>query len=318
MLTIYIPTYNRIKHLRLLLTSLFAELDENPSITGNVTIKIFNNNSTDSTETYLNSLVRKNVFVFNRINNIGGDANICDGVNNCDTEFLWILGDDDIPYRGLLTKIVHCLGHQKPDLLYLPAIWCLDIFEKPVSFVASDLVIEKKNPEQFIKIVGVRLTFISSFIFSCNHYSLFKIEEAAHAANNTNFTQLAFFGPAILSGKGLFVVDDVVIRATGNSNFQYSLLQSFGVDLPNVVQKIFAINRVLVDSIIKNLLVAFLPSFLYSIRYGSSKSFDKDIPWGNLQAALGNYKAFWIFVYPLKFLPKFLAFPLVVFGRLFR
>ena len=318
MLTIYIPTYNRVKHLQFLLDSLFEEMDENPSVAASVVVKIFNNNSSDETEIYLSSLMRENVLVFNRMDNIGARANVADGVNQCDTEYLWILGDDDIPYKGLLNNIIHSLKNLKPDLLYLPPVWFSDVFEKSMPSVAEDLVVERKNSKQFLEIVGVKLTFISSFVFSFNHYSKFKNDEDLRLAGETDFPHLAFFSPAILSEGALFVVKDVVIRATGNSNFQYSLLQSFGVDLPNIVQKIFAIDRVLVDSIIKNLLVAFLPSFLYSIRYGSSKSFDKDIPWGNLQAVLGNYKAFWIFVYPLKFLPKFLALPLVVLGRFFR
>jgi glycosyltransferase involved in cell wall biosynthesis len=318
MLTIYIPTYNRVKHLQLLLESLFLELDENPSISSCVIIKVFNNRSSDDTEEYLNSIARDNLLVFNRIGNIGARANVADGIHHCDTEYLWILGDDDIPYRGLLAKIVHLLQELKPDLLYLPAVWSANIFEKPMPSVENGLVVEKKNAEQFIKMVGVKLTFISSFVFSFDHYSSLKNNSDVLMARETDFPHLAFFSPAVLSGEALFVINDVVVRATGNSNFQYSLLQSFGVDLPNAVKEIFAINKILSDLFIRNLLVAFLPSFLYSIRFGSSKSFDKDIPWASLRSALGDHKAFWFFVYPLKFLPKFLALPLVVLGRLFR
>ena len=56
MLTIYIPTYNRFKHLQLLLNSLFEDLDENPSVAAKVVVKVFNNNSSDETEKYLKSL----------------------------------------------------------------------------------------------------------------------------------------------------------------------------------------------------------------------------------------------------------------------
>lgn len=318
MLTIYIPTYNRVKHLRFLLKSLFVDLDENPSIAKSVVIKIFNNNSTDDTEEYLKSLQRSNVFVCNRMDNIGARANVADGINQCDTKFLWILGDDDIPYKGLLAKIVNSLENLNPDLLYLPPVWCLDIFEKPMPYVAENLRFEKKDPEQFLRTVGLKLTFISSFVFSMQHYSRFKNDKDVRVARESDFPHFAFFSPAVLSGKALFLTNDVVIRATGNSNFQYSLLYSFGVDLPNVVKKIFSCNTIYVKIIIKNLLVAFFPSFLYSIRYGSSKSFDKDIPWKSLRSALGDYMAFWIFVYPLKFLPKFLALPLVMLGRFFR
>ena len=318
MLTIYIPTYNRLKHLQLLLTSLFVELDERPAIANNVVIKIFNNNSTDETEKYLNTLARANVFVCNRINNIGGDANIADSINHCETEYLWILGDDDIPYKGLLTKIIHYLSLHKPDLLFLPAVWSSDIFEDPMPSIAYDLVAEKQNKIQFIKTVGIKLTFISSFIFSFRHYSSFKNDQDTQLTINTSFGQLAFFRPAILSGGGLYVINRAVIRATGNSNFKYSVIHAFGIDLPNITEKIFVSEKVLADLIIQNLLIAFLPSFIYSIRFKSFKSIEKGIPWESLKSVLSHYNAFWIFVYPLKFLPKFLAFSLVVLGRFFR
>jgi len=318
MLTIYIPTYNRFKHLKLLLTSLFIELDENPSIANNVFIKIFNNSSFDGTQKYLSSIVRNNLYIYNRIDNIGARKNQADAILNCDTDYLWILGDDDIPYHGLLTKIVHGLRNQSPELLYLPPVWYLDVFDKSIPSISSGLIIEKKNPEQFIKLVGTKLTFMSAFVFSFRHYSSFKNNNDVNMARETDFMHLAFYSPAILSGKSLFVMSDVVICATGNSNFQYSMLQVFGIDLPNIVRRIFATKRKLSDLIIKNLIIAYLPSFIYSIKFGSSKSLDKSIPWNSLQEALGRYKLFWVFIFPLKYFPKILAIPIVLFGRFFR
>ena len=318
MLTIYIPTHNRFKYLQLLLSSLFLELDENPLISTNIIIKIFNNRSTDNTEKYLNSIARPNVSVYNRENNIGGNANIADSINNCETEYLWILGDDDIPHRGLLAQIVHYLSNQKPNLLYLPASWCLDVFETPIPSVSNNLYIQNKNPEEFLKIVGAKLTFISSFVFSYNHYEIFKNINDITVASETSFRHLAFYSPAILSGELLFVVNRVVISASGNSNFTYSLPQSFGIELPNIVRKIFVTKREHCDLIIKNILIAYLPSFLYSIRFRTSKSLDNEIPWKNLQSTLGGYKSFWFFVYPLKYVPKLLALPIVMISRIFR
>jgi glycosyltransferase involved in cell wall biosynthesis len=318
MLTIYIPTYNRVKPLQLLLSSLFVELDENPFIAINVVIKIFNNGSSDDTENYLKTIKRSNVYICNRESNIGATANIAAAVDNCDSEYLWILGDDDIPYSGLTTQIVHSLTNQKPDLLYLPAVWCKDVFEKSIPSVSFNLDVQKKDPEQFLKIVGAKLTFISSFVFSFDNYSSLKNNNDVDLAGKTDFPHFAFYSPAILAGKSLFVMNKIVIRATGNSSFQYSLLQSFGVELPIIAQKIFVNKKKYCDLVINNLLVAFFPTFLYSIRFGFSKSLDDQIPWKKLEAVLGEYKAFWFFVYPLKFLPKLFVLPLIMISRLFR
>jgi len=301
-----------------LLSSLFFELDSNPSIVKYVDIKISNNCSTDGTEKYLKSINRSNVYINNRVVNIGGNANIADGINNCQSNYLWILGDDDIPYNGLLTRIVQNLSTIKPDLLYLPAVWSLNVFEESITSVSNRVEFKKKDARQFLKIVGAKITFISSFIFSFDHFYSFKNETDIEIARETDFHHLAFYSPAILSGKSLYVVNKIVIRATGNTKFQYSLLQSFGIDLPNILRKIFKENNYYSEIIIKNIIIGFMPSFIFSILYGSKKSLDKEIPWIKLHNLLGSYMSFWIFIYPLRIIPKIVAIPLVMISRLFR
>ena len=111
-LTIAIPTYNRPdkiqKQVRLLL----------PQLTPEVKLTIRDNNSLrpvvslfNTTEKQLFTIIRNNV-------NIGGDANIARCMDSCDTEWLWILGDDDFVSENAV-EIVLTQIKENPNAIWL-------------------------------------------------------------------------------------------------------------------------------------------------------------------------------------------------------
>ena len=197
----------------------------------------------------------------------------------------------------------------------MPATWKRNVLKDTVPKISEKIKIRNLNSEKFIKITGAKITFISSFIFSYEYY-LKNNDKERDFAQNTDFPQISYYSPAIYSGKSLFVVDRIVINATGNSVFQYELLNAFGVELPNLIRKIFSHDKKIIDLIISNLILNLLPSFLYSVKFKSIKTLDKKIPWDSLKSSLENYKSYWIFIYPIKFIPRFLALTLVMIGKL--
>lgn len=105
LLTIGIPTYNRkdelIKNLDLIC----------PQLNDNVNLVVIDNASTSyDFDECISTYVKKYGIVAKRNNvNIGGDANIARLFEDCKTEWLWVLGDDDFvqPYavRNVLLAI---------------------------------------------------------------------------------------------------------------------------------------------------------------------------------------------------------------------
>lgn len=94
MLTIAIPTFNRNQELISLLTTLVPQLDNTTNL-----IIVDNNSNIPAEESVLKSgfgnisslkIIRNSV-------NIGGAANLLKCLEVCETEWVWILGDDDIP-----------------------------------------------------------------------------------------------------------------------------------------------------------------------------------------------------------------------------
>lgn len=318
MLTIYIPTFNRVEQLRHVLSRLIDEVDTKLSGHDLVKIKVFNNGSTDETEIFLNSISRPYLFAHHRRNNIGARANLYDGINHCDTEFLWILGDDDLPMSGLLSELIQFLKDKKPNILYLPAIWSSNMLSNSLNKKYTDLKFREFDSRNFIKLTGIKITFISSFIINFQKFKSLNCFKNQVELRNTDFGHLCFYAPLILSDGSLFAVDDAVISATGNSNFQYSLVRSFSVDLPFVIKKLFLHHQLLHKILIRNLIISYLPSMIYSVKYHKVKSLEADIPWPEIQESLKGYFSFWFFVFPIKYVPKVLCLFLIVLGRSFR
>ena len=100
-LTIIIPTYNRCDSLKETLNDLcLKNIDQ-------VKIIVLDNNSTDNTESLVRECKAKYEFIDYKKNkvNIGLNANLLRTIEICETEWLWMLGDDDKINDDCLSKI---------------------------------------------------------------------------------------------------------------------------------------------------------------------------------------------------------------------
>lgn len=114
-LTIAIPTYNRkdflIKNIEQLL----------PQLNDQIKLLILDNHSDEEMKVVLfntlPNIVNKNVKIIRNRVNIGGDANIIRCFEYCDTPYLWILGDDDVPLENAIDKIIFNILKQ-PNVIF--------------------------------------------------------------------------------------------------------------------------------------------------------------------------------------------------------
>ena len=91
LLTIAIPTYNRARYLKELLTVLFDQLRDEPR----VELIISNNATPDETPAVVNEFVKRGLQVRYLCNetNIGPDANFLQCFEQARGKYVWILGD---------------------------------------------------------------------------------------------------------------------------------------------------------------------------------------------------------------------------------
>ena len=315
MLTIYIPTFNRLESLRCLLSILFNEI-ERFDVDHLVRVFVSDNASTDGSVDFLRQ-INKSFFEFSsHLVNIGGDTNIKNGLIQAKTKYLWILGDDDYPTPGLLELLVDFLLKKSPRLVYLPASWS----KSPKLNLPSVFIVDHPKPLDainFVKLVNVKMTFISSFVVDLDIHKNNSNRPFDLLFHGSNFEQLGLLIPLVTNDQGLFVFNKSCIYATGNVEFKYSLVDAFGIDLPRLLRLSLVNQPYLLKVILNKLVVAYLPAFIVGAKSKSLKS-EGGVDWSGIHNELSGVFWYWIFVFPLKFLPKLLALPLVVLGRFFR
>lgn len=109
-LTIGIPTYNRVKNLKMNLEQL-VEIIRNLDFTENIDIYVSDNCSTDDTQQVVKNFIDSNrdiKIVFTRNNqNLGVVKNICNILYSSEAEYLMLLGDDDYISEEYLKNVLN-------------------------------------------------------------------------------------------------------------------------------------------------------------------------------------------------------------------
>jgi len=112
MLSICIPTYNRVRYLKELLSAVLAQAD-----TDGVEIVVSDNASTDGTAKYLRTIKHPGLRWWTNEENIGGDRNFLKCVAEAKGEYVWLFGDDDIMPAGAVKRVTDFLRENNPALL---------------------------------------------------------------------------------------------------------------------------------------------------------------------------------------------------------
>ena len=183
-LSICIPTFNRYKSLKALLAKL-KEQNHND----HVQIVVSNNASTDETHEFCEffSAKNKSFKYINQSTNVGFARNVEAVVNNSDGEYLWILGDDDIPNDEAIAKILSVIDKYKVG-------WLLfnlkrDGREEFKGFSQSNI----KNLNDLLKYAGIWSSFMSISVLK---------KDALHSLDNIPKNNYYAFSLALNAGSG--------------------------------------------------------------------------------------------------------------------
>lgn len=115
MLSICIPTYNRLKYLKELLQGFIAQIDEIAA--GGVELVVSDNVSTDGTAAYLKTIDRKYFRFWTNETNIGGDRNFLKCIREAKGDYVWLVGDDDLIAPDAVARALKILDERRPRLL---------------------------------------------------------------------------------------------------------------------------------------------------------------------------------------------------------
>lgn len=115
-LSVIIPTYNRNLVLRENLAKLL------PQITAACRVVIIDNHSSTPVEETLRDLFAtypsNDISIVRNRRNIGGNANILRCFELCESEWLWVLGDDDCPKDDAIELALRTIGEAPNNCIY--------------------------------------------------------------------------------------------------------------------------------------------------------------------------------------------------------
>lgn len=118
MLTIAIPTYNRIDKVKRLLSVIKEEIFSS-RLQNQVAVIVSNNASTDKTHSAVSEFLNCgiNLEYYRQTENLGFDGNLRFLYMQASTEYVWFMADDDLPLKGAISKVVKTLETYNPDVL---------------------------------------------------------------------------------------------------------------------------------------------------------------------------------------------------------
>lgn len=161
-LSVAIPTFNRVDKLKECLNSLLPEIAGKP-----VELLVSDNASQDGTQAYMEELCREHpeVTYFRNSENVGPDRNFLNCYNRASGEYVYLLGDDDVLLPGAMDAVLETLA-RKPVILRLNTSRLVST--QPLRW--TDVVAPEEgvkaftNATDFLMDIGIYITFMSAFI----------------------------------------------------------------------------------------------------------------------------------------------------------
>lgn len=211
-ITIAIPTFNRVDLLRVNLLSLFSQARAS-KYSNEIEILIVDNHSEDHTLETIHSIDSSNINlrVISNDENIGSDRNIAKCYTEASGDFVLILGDDDFIRDHALDILCEMLHNLQPDLVYLKTCGYVTTQNEIIMPVSTGFNCFSEFSD-FLLNVNVGLTCISSVVFN---KSKFKINPDPFIGTN-----LVQFGLALetLKHGSLFITTDSYLIAYKRNN----------------------------------------------------------------------------------------------------
>lgn len=301
LLTIAIPTFNRVECLKLLINSIVKQTSEN-FLGRNFELLICNNASTDGTEEYLNDLESlTGIRVVNHTQNCGAVDNVLHCFDLAKGQFVWVMGDDDVPLMGAIKAVMECIECEQPALMYLPSKWVVgDLGELAKNRILTNKVSVTDSLTLAVR-ASVYVTFLSSWIVNKGLY-LNQKNVKIDRYRDTFLPQLEWFFTLLANEKKFVYAEDSWVVARSGSSGGYSVLETFSHQYNRIVDDKFTDNPQLHRFFRTNMLWCFIPSLIWGMRknaIGRFGGFDKEKTMILLKSAYQNEVFFGLVVVPM-------------------
>lgn len=279
LLTLAIPTFNRLECLRLLVDSVINQIPNEGVLGESFELLICNNASSDGTTEYLNELANAKVIrVIHHASNCGPVDNIIHCFESATGKFVWVMGDDDVPLCGAINAVMENIEQENPALMYLPSKWVAGDLGKMANHPISSTNVRSISNISLAVRSSVYITFISSWVINKELY-LSQKNTKFDRYRDTSLPQLEWFFSLIGNERiFLYAEDNWVVARAGNSG-GYSILDTFSQQYNQIVNDKFKNSPKLNCFYRSDMLWSFMPSMILGLRkntIGDFGSFDRD------------------------------------------
>lgn len=301
-LTIAIPTYNRSAKLGLLLETLTTELS---LLVDSVEVIVGDNSSSDNTKDITEAFQKAcpNVKVLRHSRNVGPEENFCLCIESVKTKYFWLIGDDDLPKKNVISDIVNFLQNHETDLLYVPSEWMPNIRSSTDGSAIANLSYRHLNSGEFAKELTVWLTFISGIIVNLRRFKELNPDFPIRQFMGTSLVQLGWVLPMVIHGRHFHVINEKAILATSGNTGGYELFYVFGKNLGSILDEYCGSSSYISKAVISNLVWTYIPGLIVGYRFSRVGSFSNENIIENLKG-FKNYLAYWLVLLPVAVLPR--------------
>lgn len=162
LLTIGVPTFNRVERLKNCLNNIITEITGKP-----VELLVSDNASTDGTQAFMEEYCKLHpeVTYVRNSENVGPDRNFLNCYNRASGEYVFLQGDDDLLLPGAVDAILEVLA-RKPVFLRLNTSGQLSLDPLVITdpIVPEEGIKVYRDSSEFIRDMGIYITFMSAFI----------------------------------------------------------------------------------------------------------------------------------------------------------
>jgi glycosyltransferase involved in cell wall biosynthesis len=276
LLSICIPTYNRLIFLRESLDSILNQIEEiNYKI---VEIIISDNASSDGTKEYIDELIKNEtnlkINYFRQLENLGPDVNILNTVNLARGEFIYIISDDDILLPGAISVLLSLIEKYPTHNAFCLNYKTFDtnpyMDKKTIHLVEEDLFI--KNKDEVLIFFGTWITFLSSISFRRN-----TIEPDLYIDKiGTSLIQAYIYLEVLASNNGIYVTQKTYLAIRENNTGGYSFLKVFVSEFHELMLYAESIGyaKLTIEKVLAKHASEFLFGFIYGFKTNRIKGFN--------------------------------------------
>jgi abequosyltransferase len=302
LLTIAIPTFNRAAYLALSLDRIGAELASIPA--GLVELIVSDNASTDATPDVVAAAQARGLAlrVLRNATNIGPNANSQQCFQAAQGRYVLILGDDDLPTRGGLQRLIALLKDGDYGVLCLRP-YGYDEHPDREHPGGTPRIARYQDPGAFLARCGALVTFISACVIN---KALVK-DDVLDSYAGTNLVQMNWVLSAALQAKvNLFVIDYLVACKRNNSggyDFAAVFVDEFGMILDQFTTHGLSIAGK--TAIEKTMILSFYPAPLLRQRFADDPRLADTRR--SFEARYGTNRLYRFFLRPVLSAPRSLA-----------